>query len=148
VVRTHTRRSFLDWLLGTTLLAWLASIVYPVVRYLTPLPEQVHSGPARLTRGDLNKLDEQSFAIVPLGRRRVLVFRDSDQKLHALSAKCTHEGCTVRYVAAESVVWCACHNGRFDSEGRVISGPPPRPLPPYVVTKDADGNVFVAAEKA
>jgi len=148
VARTHTRRSFLDWLLGTTVLAWLASIVYPVVRYLTPLPAPVHSGPERLTRGDLNKLDEKSFAIVPLGRKRVLVFRDKKQQLHAFSAKCTHEGCTVQFVPAQSVVWCACHNGHFDTEGRVISGPPPRPLPAYVVTKDKDGNIFVAPEKA
>ncbi len=147
MVRTHTRRSFLDWLLGTTVLAWLASTAYPIVRYLTPLPAAVQSGPARLTRGDLTKLDQQSFAIVPLGRKRVIVFRGSDQELRGLDANCTHEGCTVQYVADESIVWCACHNGRFDVDGRVISGPPPRPLPRYVVTKDEDGNIFVGQEQ-
>jgi len=51
-------------------------------------------------------------------------------RLRATSAKCTHEGCTVRYKADESIIWCACHNGRFDLDGRVLSGPPRAPWSP------------------
>jgi Rieske Fe-S protein len=56
----------------------------------------------------------------------VLVLQAGDQ-LHAFSAKCTHEGCTVTFLPGQSVIWCPCHDGRFDLNGRVLSGPPPQP---------------------
>ena len=34
----------------------------------------------------------------------------------------------MQYKQDESIIWCACHNGRFDLDGRVLSGPPPRAL--------------------
>ncbi len=77
------------------------------------------------------------------GPLRLLVFEDSEQRLRALSAKCTHEGCTVQYVPGESVLWCACHNGRFDLDGKVVSGPPPRPLASYTAQRQPDGSVIV-----
>ena len=46
--------------------------------------------------------------------------------------------CTVQYDQEASVIWCACHNGKFDLNGRVISGPPPRPLEPYQVNVRGD----------
>jgi len=64
--------------------------------------------------------------------------------VRALSAKCTHEGCTVSYVPGESLIWCACHNGRYDLQGRVLSGPPPKPLAEYAVHRDSDGTIVVA----
>jgi len=65
-----------------------------------------------------------------------------------LDAKCTHEGCTVQYVPGEDVVWCACHNARFATDGRVLSGPPPKPLPSYDVRRDEDGTIVVTPEAA
>jgi Rieske Fe-S protein len=96
----------------------------------------------------LQQLQRRLFTIVRSGNERIIVFEDGSQQIHALSAKCTHEGCTVQYVPGEAVVWCACHNGRFDLDGRVLSGPPPRPLPRYVVKREGEGNVSVAPEKA
>jgi Rieske Fe-S protein len=46
-------------------------------------------------------------------------------------------------VPGDSVIWCACHNGRFDLDGRVLAGPPPRPLEKYSCTRDPDGAVVV-----
>lgn len=54
-------------------------------------------------------------------------------ELKAYSAVCTHLNCTVQYDDASRSIWCACHNGRFDLKGQVISGPPPRPLENYEV---------------
>jgi cytochrome b6-f complex iron-sulfur subunit len=139
----QTRRSFLDLLLGTTLLGTLASILYPILRYLKPLPVAGPGGPMRLTRAETEALDTKRFVIVPAAGTRVLVLRDQEQKLHALDARCTHEGCTVQYVATEGVIWCACHNARFDLDGRVLAGPPPRPLPRYATHEDDEGNVLI-----
>lgn len=144
----HTRRRFLDLLLGLGATGWLASVLYPVFRYLTPLPSAGPGGPVKLSPDQITSLAKQSFVIVPALGKRILVFQDAEQKLRALDARCTHEGCTVKFVPGESVIWCACHNGRFDLDGRVISGPPPRPLAQYVAQQDAEGGVVVTPQQA
>jgi cytochrome b6-f complex iron-sulfur subunit len=130
--------------LGGSFFAWVAAVVFPVLKYLTP-PKDA-GGQNKLTLDDAQKseLGAKGFLIARMGTDRVLLFKDPEGKVRALSAKCTHEGCTVQYAAAESVVSCACHNGRFTLEGRVISGPPPRPLTPYVVEGDLGGVVSVS----
>ena len=145
----RSRRSVLDLLLRVGVVGWLASVLYPVIRYLTPLPYSVGpAGPVRLTRDQVAKVARQKFAIVPVGGSRVLVLEDSAGELHALDAKCTHEGCTVRYLPDNAIIWCACHNGRFDLRGRVVAGPPPRPLAHHAVARDPEGGITVSVAKA
>ena len=64
--------------------------------------------------------------------------------LEALDARCTHMGCPV-LLTAEGFV-CPCHAGRYDADGRPVSGPPPRPLDVLRVTED--GGVVVIGEPA
>jgi cytochrome b6-f complex iron-sulfur subunit len=142
-----SRRHFLDVLLGASLLGWLASIAYPIIRYLKPLPQTGPTGPTRLTRDESSKLEQDHFVIVPVSGQRVIVLQSQDQ-LHAFSAKCTHEGCTVTYLPGQSVIWCPCHDGRFDLNGRVLSGPPPQPLPKYAANRQPDGGIVISEEKA
>jgi len=143
-----TRRSVLNFLLTVGGLGWLASVLYPVISYLKPLPMPGPTGPVGLTRAEVSRIERDKFAIIPVGTGRVLVFEDSAGELHALSAKCTHEGCTVRYVSGDSLIWCACHNARFDLQGRVLGGPAPTPLSRYRVQRTADGGIVVAVSKA
>jgi cytochrome b6-f complex iron-sulfur subunit len=143
-----TRRSFLDYLLGASSVVWLASVLYPVLRYLKPLPRAGSVGPTRLTREEMAKLEKAHFVIVPVSGKRVLVLQNAAQEILAVDAKCTHEGCTVQYLPGESAIWCACHNARFDLDGRVLSGPPPRPLPKYAAERQEDGGVLIVAERS
>ena len=143
-----TRRSVLNLLLTVAGLGWLASALYPVISYLRPLPMQGPSGPVGLTRAEVGKIERDKFAIIPVGTKRVLVLEDSSGELHALDAKCTHEGCTVRYVSGDALIWCACHNARFDLEGRVLGGPAPRSLSRHGVQRKDDGSIVVAVSKA
>jgi Rieske Fe-S protein len=140
-----SRRTVLDLLLGGALLSWIGTVVYPVLRYLSPLRET--GGADEVVLGDKNKHDllDQGFAIVALGTARVLVFQDRTGKLRATSAKCTHEGCTVRYKGDEGIIWCACHNGRFDVDGRVLSRPPPRPLQAFRASGSLETRVVISA---
>jgi len=64
--------------------------------------------------------------------QRLFVFREGNI-FHAISAVCTHLGCTVQYRPESSQIWCACHNGCYDLSGRNVSGPPPRALDRYEV---------------
>lgn len=142
-----SRRGFLDLILSVCLLGWIASVAYPIIRYLTPLPQTGPTGPTRLTREEAGKLEEKKFVIVPVSGQRVIVFQSGDQ-LYAFSAKCTHEGCTVTFQPEQNVVWCPCHDGRFDLNGRVLSGPPPQPLDKYIAKRQPDGVIVVSEEKA
>ena len=138
-----TRRGFLDVFLGASVVAWLGSLSYPVIRYLKPLPLSGAMGPRRLTSEELARLEKDHFIIVPVNDKRVLVIQNAAREVLALDAKCTHEGCTVQFLPGDSVIWCACHNARFDLDGRVLSGPPPRPLPKYATERQEDGGILI-----
>ena len=143
-----SRRDFLDLLLGASFLGWLVSVAYPIIRYLKPLPQTGPTGPTHLTRDESAKLEQNKFVIVPVSGQRVIVLQAPDQQLFAFSAKCTHEGCTVTYLPGQSVVWCPCHDGRFDLTGRVLSGPPPQPLAKFAAQRQPDGGIVISEQKA
>ena len=65
-----------------------------------------------------------------------------DKKVFALSSICTHKGCKVRAQEDGSFL-CRCHKSAFDREGRVVSGPAPRPLPRLAVKTGDDGHLLV-----
>jgi Rieske Fe-S protein len=139
------RRSVLNWFLGAGVLGWLVSVLYPVLRYLRPLGEPT-GGSLKLSAEELSTLGKSHFVIARSGTRKVIVF-EAGGELRALDAKCTHEGCTVQFVPGDSLLWCACHNGKFDLDGRVLSGPPPRPLVKWVATREGS-DVLLTMEKA
>jgi menaquinol-cytochrome c reductase iron-sulfur subunit len=56
----------------------------------------------------------------------------------AMSNICTHLGCHVRWIDDQQKFFCPCHNGQFDINGKVIGGPPPRPLDRYDVKVEND----------
>jgi quinol---cytochrome c reductase iron-sulfur subunit, bacillus type len=60
----------------------------------------------------------------------------------AISTRCAHLGCPVRYVQAAQRFICPCHGGVYDSEGRVVGGPPVRPLDRFY-TRVVNGRVEV-----
>jgi nitrite reductase/ring-hydroxylating ferredoxin subunit len=81
---------------------------------------------------------------VPRGEARVLpegaagrrgVYRDADGGLHAVSLRCTHMGCLLRFNAAETSWDCPCHGSRFDVDGAVLEGPAVTPLERREVTE-------------
>ncbi len=53
---------------------------------------------------------------------------DRDTSYIAISDRCAHLGCPVRWVDASERFICPCHGGVYDLLGRRVSGPPPRPL--------------------
>lgn len=76
-------------------------------------------------------------------RQTVFLVWDGSRQVRALSATCTHLGCQVRWDGAASRFRCPCHGGVFDAHGRVLSGPPPRPLDGVEARIDSDGSVLV-----
>ncbi len=127
-----SRRTFIEAILGGGLLASLASFFYPVVRYLVP-PRVAELGGDEVVAAKAAELKPNSSKIFRFGSRPGLLIMNKDGSYRALSATCTHLGCTVQYRSDLREVWCACHNGLYDLNGRNISGPPPRPLEVYDV---------------
>ena len=66
----------------------------------------------------------------------------SPESTRAFSLVCTHLGCIVEWKDASKEFYCACHDGRFDQFGEVISGPPPVPLEQFPVSVE-DETVIV-----
>jgi glycine/D-amino acid oxidase-like deaminating enzyme/nitrite reductase/ring-hydroxylating ferredoxin subunit len=66
--------------------------------------------------------------VVRSGCGRVGVYRDGGGGVHAVSLRCTHLGCLLRFNAAETSWDCPCHGSRFDVDGAVLEGPATRPL--------------------
>jgi Rieske Fe-S protein len=60
----------------------------------------------------------------------------------ALSSRCAHVGCPVRFAPAANTFICPCHGGVYDFRGIEIGGPPPRPLDRFY-TAIRDGEVYV-----
>ena len=61
--------------------------------------------------------------------------------LVAYSSVCTHLSCTVLWNGPAARIDCPCHDGRFDPlDGRVLAGPPPRPLPKIELVERQDGS--------
>jgi Rieske Fe-S protein len=60
----------------------------------------------------------------------------------AISTRCMHLGCPVRYVQAAERFICPCHGGVYQFDGKVSGGPPVRPLDRFE-TKVDNGRVFV-----
>ena len=105
--RPSSRRCLLNWLLGGSLISWVAVVLFPVLKYLKRPPEASAGNQKTLSDDEKAKIAQKGFAIVRLGTDRVIVFQDAQKILGALEAKCTHEGCTVTYKADEGLVWCA-----------------------------------------
>jgi Rieske Fe-S protein len=60
----------------------------------------------------------------------------------AISTRCAHLGCPVRFVRAAGNFICPCHGGVYDFEGKVIGGPPVRPLDRFQ-TRVRGGNLEI-----
>jgi Rieske Fe-S protein len=65
-----------------------------------------------------------------------------DEQFVALSTRCMHLGCPVRYVDAAKRFICPCHGGVYSFTGQVDGGPPVRPLDRFY-TRVRDGQVEI-----
>lgn len=127
-----SRRKFLNGLLGIFSLGGLGALVYPVVRFLSPVPrkEQAVDSVVAAQVGDLKP---NSGMLFKFGTKPGILVMTPAGEYRAFNAICTHLGCTVQYNEKDTQIWCACHNGFYDLNGNVVAGPPPRALEEYDV---------------
>ena len=145
-----TRRSILGWLLGGSVLAFLGTLMWEVVKYLIPPPELAGGGGGgKQTVIPLAKLPAEHSLVVRYQGRPVIVARHGND-VYALSAVCTHLGCLVHWkdkgepgMKMGDNLHCACHDAFFDLKtGKVLGGPAPRPLQVFPVKVTTDQIVI------
>ncbi len=137
------RRGFFATM-GGLAAVWVGATLYPIYRYLSPrpAPDPFAKGGVKVDGIALNDLlAVGSFKAGGYAGRGLIVLRTSAGQLRAFDAKCSHAGCNVRFEGSRFV--CPCHGGVYDTDGRNIAGPPPKPLVELSVAED-NGALFVS----
>jgi menaquinol-cytochrome c reductase iron-sulfur subunit len=75
------------------------------------------------------------------------VLRTADSEAVAFDHHCTHLGCPLAWSTGAKRFLCPCHGGAFDVTGKVVAGPPPRPMLAYA-SKVEQGEIMVGALEA
>lgn len=133
-----SRRSVLNYILGAGFSALGLATLYPIARYIMP-PRAQGAGTQSVAAGKVGDLKPNEGVIFKFGDQpAILILKpdgqpDNASSYVAFTAVCTHLGCTVQYRPDLEEIWCACHNGHYDLNGNVLSGPPPKPLTEYTV---------------
>lgn len=120
-----SRRKFLIISLGAVGAAVAGVAAYPLFRYLSPQPTGGEKGRVTIPRAQVGAGQAHFFQF--RGHPAVLLER-TPGVFAAFSAICTHLGCIIRWLPEKGEFLCPCHAGRFASDGKVLAGPPPRPL--------------------
>ena len=116
----------------TTILAAVRS-AFPRVLFLPPSTFKA-GFPRDFAVGEVSEKYKKDY--------RVWIVRDEDG-FYALWAKCTHLGCTPRWLTAENKFKCPCHGSGFYRSGINFEGPAPRPLERLKISVAEDGQLEI-----
>ena len=141
------RRRFLCCMLSGGVTTMAASTLFPLIEYAGDFHPAPPPDFLVVEKGDY-ELPPGKARMILYGHIPVLLLRplEAGSSLRVFVATCTHLNCTVSYQEGENRIHCACHDGNYDTEGRVVSGPPPRPLQRFF-TKVSNGKLIIALEK-
>jgi len=110
----------------------------------TQTQQQISTPPGYFLIGTSSALSGRTSAYFTHPTYGVSIFVNVKGTWKAFSATCTHAACTVQY-ASGSPIYCPCHGATFStSDGSVLGGPAPSPLPEFGVQIQG-GNVYVTA---
>jgi len=131
ISRLQTRRSFLQICAMAVGAAWAGFLVRKVA---FPAQQATAAKPVEIPLSELPVGDtrQNKYGNIPVLVRR------TQEGVMALSLICTHLGCIVRWQPNRKQFLCPCHDGQFDWDGEVISGPPQLPLERLAVRVLAD----------
>jgi len=133
-----SRRRFLRWLGGLTIVSTAAMVAMPIIAFLIPSENAASSGGGKVLVGTTADIPAGGGKVVAMGSKPAIVV-NTKSGVKAYSAICTHLGCVVAWNDMIGVIQCPCHDGRFNPDtGAVVSGPPPSPLPSIPVSVEGD----------
>jgi cytochrome b6-f complex iron-sulfur subunit len=139
------RRRFLRYLLSFSIVSTVGMVAAPVIAFLIPPKTEGGGAGGKVLAGTTADIPVGTGKVVAMGSSPVIVV-NTESGPKAYSATCTHLGCIVTWDGTSGNIVCPCHDGRFSpSNGSVISGPPPAPLPPVTVSLEKDQIFLVGA---
>ena len=150
---SHSRRSFFDRLGMGALLAAIGGQAAMMLRAL--MPNVLYEPPRKFKIGPPNQFPQ---GVTFLENERLYIFR-TQRTFYAISAICTHLGCTVKMLQLpkpqtvqirgkieqeQQEFRCPCHGSRYYGDGTNYAGPAPAPLPRYrLEVAPDDGQLIV-----
>jgi cytochrome b6-f complex iron-sulfur subunit len=127
-----TRRRFLDIAITFFISVGALGTIYPVLRFLFPPKESSVGREEKTLVAETSELPEGKAKFFRFRNKPSIVI-NTKAGITAVSAVCTHLGCIVKWDETTHLLKCPCHEGNFDPSGKVLSGPPPKPLAPLQV---------------
>jgi len=132
-----------------------AVVGLPAIAYLVSPATKVQKSEAWISTGNLQNYPLGTPTLFSFNRTKVngwektvtsygvYVNRIREDQVKVYSNVCPHLACRVTWNESEKQYVCPCHDGRFDIEGKVVSGPPPAPLQEYAEIKVEEGNLYI-----
>jgi menaquinol-cytochrome c reductase iron-sulfur subunit len=149
-----TRRRFLGYFIGGISGVIGVVVASPVIGYFLS-PAWKKKAPLFTVIASVNEIPigqptfvtyeeriRDGWYITTLSKGVWLVNKDG-KELTVFDPRCTHLNCPYYWDKEKQIFHCPCHDGRFDIDGNVIGGPPPRPLDRLEFTIEG-GNVLVS----
>ncbi len=133
------RRKFLGLCLTGLAMAAVGAVTYPIFKYLSPQPTGGEKGRVTIPRAQVGAGQAHFFQFQ--GHPAVVLQR-APGVFVAFSAICTHLGCIIQWLPEKGEFLCPCHAGRYASDGKVLGGPPPKPLRTIPIALSGD-NLLV-----
>ncbi|MES0208978.1 FAD-dependent oxidoreductase [Mesorhizobium sp. M0028] len=94
-----------------------------------PYPEDFHkNGRSQSIVSSTHDIAPGMGGVIVRGDEKIAAWRDTEGALQAVSATCTHKGCTVTWNNVDHTWDCPCHGSIFAADGSVIHGPARKPL--------------------
>ena len=144
-----SRRDFITMVTAGVGAFITAAVGLPAIAYL--IEPALQSGSSKDAWVPLGKLDSFAVgkpALATFTRSKVngweksvnsygaFVLRKSETEVVVLSNVCTHLSCRVNWESDKQQYVCPCHDAHFNIDGKVVAGPPPRPLDVYQTKVD------------
>jgi cytochrome b6-f complex iron-sulfur subunit len=130
-----TRRQFIQLALAGVGAAWAG-----VLLQLKLFPLETITQEARPVVFPLAELPVGSAKPVSYDGQNAILLR-TPESIKAFSLVCTHLGCLVQWQESRGEFYCPCHDGRFDSFGEAIAGPPTVPLEEFPVRVEGESVI-------
>jgi cytochrome b6-f complex iron-sulfur subunit len=138
-----SRRGFLRWLGGLTIVSTAVMVLTPVVTFLIPNAASQASGGGKVLVAKTSDIPPGAGKVVAMGSKPAIIVNVAGA-VKAYSAICTHLGCVVAWNDMIGMIQCPCHDGRFNpASGAVVSGPPPTALASLTVSVEGD-QIFLS----
>jgi Rieske Fe-S protein len=135
--RYVNRRQFAKFLVLTSLAMFVGNVWIALRAFFRGAPETL--APKAVTTAAEVPIGGVKLFTYPTPEDPCILVRLAADRFVAYSQKCTHLSCAVFYEKEANRLECPCHRGYFSIEdGSVLQGPPPRPLPRIVLSREGE----------